>query len=496
MLLLLTLLFDQNTQFLPVLQFILVLMGAASLLLLTYFFQRDFLIPLMHLRHWVHLIRGGNLQAQIPTKEDAEFADLAEDLNMLGIMLLRLSEDSENQLQEHTKHITSKTRSLQILYDLSASINYSGNMEELLNTFLQTICEVANAETAMVRLVEDDRFTLVKAFGTDKFDLLNETSLKIDDCPFGKAVLDGRVVWDENVKWNIPSLAADSELHHVGIVSVPLLYRDRTLGVFNLFVDFRNLDQRDEMDSLLLSIGQHCGMAIEKIRLDAEEHRLNIMEEREHISHELHDSLAQTLVSLRFQIRVLDETIESEDKQSVWQQLERIDNTIDEANTELRELITHFRAPLDKRGVIVAVKQIVRRFQEETSISIFLQPEWPEVSLPGNMEIQILRIIQETLANIRKHSDANTVRILLRGNNQGEFYILVEDDGIGFDKPVKSNNRGEHIGLGIMRERAQKIGGELIVESEPGEGTSVTLKFNHPQKKQTPYLSTQVTVNN
>lgn len=495
-LLLLTVIIGSGSSFISTVQVILLLSGILSLVLLTYFFQRDFLIPLMHLRHWVHMMRGGNLQAQIPTSEGAEFADLAEDLNMVGMMLLRLSEDAETQLQEHTKHITSKTRSLQILYNLSASINYSGNMEELLNTFLQTICEVANAETAMVRLVEDDQFKLVKAFGTEKFNILNEAYIKIDDCAFGNGVLDGLVVWDENVDWNLPKLAADSDLHNIGLVSVPLLYRDRTLGVFNLFVDIRDLGKREEMDSLLLSIGQHCGMAIEKIRLDTEAHRLNIIEEREHISHELHDSLAQTLVSLRFQIRVLDETIESDDKQSIWKQLERIDNTIDEANTELRELITHFRAPIDKRGVMVAVKQIVRRFQEETAISIFLQPEWPEISLPGNMEIQILRIIQETLANIRKHSNANTVRILLRGNDQGEFYILVEDDGVGFDKPVKSNNPGEHIGLGIMRERAQKIGGELIVESEPGEGTSVSLKFIHPQKKQVPHLSAPLAVNN
>ncbi len=496
LLLILTLTISSESTFFSTVQTILLLCSLLALVLLTYFFQRDFLIPLMHLRHWVHMMRGGSLQAQIPTTKDAEFADLAEDLNMVGMMLLRLSEDAESQLQEHTKHITSKTRSLQILYNLSASINYSGNMEELLNTFLQTICEVANAETAMVRLVEDDRFRLVKAYGTEKFNTLDQHYLTIKDCAFGKDVLDGQVVWDENVKWNIPNLAANSDLNNVGIVSVPLLYRDRTLGVFNLFVDMRNLGKREEMDSLLLSIGQHCGMAIEKIRLDTEAHRLNIMEEREHISHELHDSLAQTLVSLRFQIRVLDEIIESDDKQSVWQQLETIDNTIDEANTELRELITHFRAPMDKRGVIVAVKQIVRRFQDETSISIFLQPEWPEISLPGNMEIQILRIIQETLANIRKHSNANTVRILLRGNDQGEFYILVEDDGDGFDKPTTSNHPGEHIGLGIMRERAQKIGGELIVESEAGEGTSVTLKFNHPQKKQETDLFVPLAVNN
>ena len=472
------------------------LAGLLTLLALLYYFQRDFLVPLMHLRHWVHLIRGGNLQAQLPVVEDAEFADLAEDLNMVGMMLLRLSEDAENQLQEHTRHITAKTRSLQILYNLAASLNYSSDLDELLGTFLEIICAIAHAEAATVRLVDDNSFRLAKARRLEKFSTLDSDNVSIEDYPSGQEIMDGKVVWDENTRWENHREAGENDLLNVGIVSVPLTYRDRTLGVFNLLVDPRTLDRRDEMNSLFLSIGQHCGMAIEKTRLDAEAHRLNIMEEREHISAELHDSLAQTLVSLRFQVRVLDETLESDDKDTIWQQLERIENTVDEANTELRELITHFRAPVDKRGVLIAVKQFARRFQEETGISTFLQQEWPAIELPGHIEIQVLRIIQETLANIRKHSKANTVRILLRGNPNGEFHILVEDDGDGFEKPPVSTHPGQHIGLGIMRERAQKIGGKIIVDSEPGEGTRIILKFNYPLKKSAALQRESLAANN
>ncbi|HBR95765.1 MAG TPA: histidine kinase [Gammaproteobacteria bacterium] len=461
---------------------VLIVAGLATVLLLLYVFQRDFLQPLMHLRRWVHLMRGGNLQAQIPVVEGAKFADLAEDLNVVGSMLRRLSQDADDQLQEHTRHITRKTRSLQILYDLAASINYSRDMGQLLTTFLHTVCDVANAQAASVRLVEDDAFRLIKACGLEKFnaDTSLDPLIPLDDYPCCDALRDGKIVWHE--RFEREDNGAAKAFNPIGIVSVPLTYHDKMLGVFNLYADLRNFERLEEMDSLLLSIGQHCGMAIEKTRLDAEAHRLNIIEEREHISHELHDSLAQTLVSLRFQMRVLDETFESEDKASIRDQFERIENTVDEANTELRELITHFRAPIDKRGMMVAVRQIVRRYQEETSISIFLQQEWPDITLPGRVEIQVLRIIQETLANIRKHSEAHAVRIILRGNIEGQFYVLVEDDGNGFDQPAQSDNPGEHLGLGIMRERAQKIGGAITIDSEPGEGTRVVLTFRHPPK--------------
>lgn len=476
-------------------QLLIVSVSFGSLLLLAHFFQRDFLIPLMHLRHWVHMMRGGNLRAQIPVVKDAEFADLAEDLNVVGMMLLRLSEDADFQLQEHTRHITSKTRSLQILYNLAANISYSADMEELLNTALHTIFEVINADAATVRMVEGSHYRLVKTLEAEHFEPFCKSHLNIHDSSFGYLVQSGQIVWENPVKWTRDKQQLE-RTDGMQVVSVPLVYRNKTLGVFSLLVSSHTPGQQEDINSVLLSIGQHCGMAIEKLRLDREAQRLTIMEEREHLSHELHDSLAQTLVSLRFQVRVLDETIESDDKKSIWQQMERIENTVDEANTELRELITHFRAPIDKRGIMVAIKQIVRRFQEETDISIFLQQEWPEIILPGNMEIQVLRIIQETLANIRKHSQANTVRILLRGNAEGEFYVLVEDDGVGFDKPVAPNHRGDHIGLGIMRERAQKLGGKLIVDSESGEGTRITLKFNYPQQKNTQPLSEPLVANN
>ena len=89
----------------------------------------------------------------------------------------------------------------------------------------------------------------------------------------------------------------------------------------------------------------------------------------------------------------------------------------------------------------------------------------------------MLRIVQESLANIRKHAHAQTVRILLNCNLEGEYLLLVEDDGVGFvdTKPVGSP--GEHIGLSIMGERAKRLGGSFRIESEPGEGTRVELTY-------------------
>ncbi|MEW8062084.1 MAG: ATP-binding protein, partial [Candidatus Thiodiazotropha sp.] len=103
--------------------------------------------------------------------------------------------------------------------------------------------------------------------------------------------------------------------------------------------------------------------------------------------------------------------------------------------------------------------------------------------LDTSQEMQALRIVQEALANIRKHAKAHTIRVLLRCRSPGSYLILVEDDGVGFEGAVPQGNPGEHIGLSIMEERARRVGGELSIESEPGEGTRVELVIRNDKNE-------------
>jgi len=267
---------------------------------------------------------------------------------------------------------------------------------------------------------------------------------------------------------------------NVEMIAVPLQYRGNTLGVYNMFIDKPGLYDREDVKELLTSIGRHLGMAIEKSHMDSEARQLSIMQERATLANELHDSLAQTLASLRFQVRVLDETLQQSGGFTGIPELEQVENSLDEAYSELRELIAHFRAPMDGRGLLPSIEALVNRFRNQTGIAIFLQSsEWRVESLPPNMEMHVLRIVQESLANIRKHSHANNVRVMLRSDRDGNCQVLVEDDGIGIGAPVMGGSPGEHIGLSIMRERASSVGGELRIESEPGEGTSIELTFQY-----------------
>ena len=98
----------------------------------------------------------------------------------------------------------------------------------------------------------------------------------------------------------------------------------------------------------------------------------------------------------------------------------------------------------------------------------------------------MLRVAQECLANIRKHAQAHTVRVMFSCHGSATYSLLIEDDGVGFDDPARQGGPGEHLGLSIMEERARRLGGNLRIESEVGEGTRVELSYQPQPERNKP----------
>lgn len=458
------------------------LIGGGTLFsIILYRIQRHLMMPLTQLRHWARQMCSGKISTRIPMPEDGDFTELARDINSLGEAMEALSMDLDNEVRKQTDRIAQKTHSLEVLYDVAATINVSRDLDDLLSRFLRTMKDVVNARAACVRLLDEHgTMRLVASTGLDTAKIETEKvtgaklKLRINDSDFSGLGVGQDLSRDCGPQTALPYF----DDPNVEMIAVPLQYRGNTLGVYNMFIDKPGLYDREDVKELLTSIGRHLGMAIEKSHMDSEARQLSIMQERATLANELHDSLAQTLASLRFQVRVLDETLQQSGGFTGIPELEQVENSLDEAYSELRELIAHFRAPMDGRGLLPSIEALVNRFRNQTGISIFLQSsEWKLDSLPPNMEMHVLRIVQESLANIRKHSHANNVRVMLRSDRDGNCQVLVEDDGIGIGAPVMSGHPGEHIGLSIMRERASSVGGELRIESEPGEGTSIELTF-------------------
>ena len=229
-----------------------------------------------------------------------------------------------------------------------------------------------------------------------------------------------------------------------------------------------------------LAADQEAQLQQQQSRLVRHSDRLLRFEDRSAIANELHDSLAQSLASLKMQVRVLDDTLRQDNEVAIWKEMENIQAGLDEANIELRELITYFRLPVDGNGVVSAIEKAVSRFRLTSSIEAVLQNHWPAVNLPVEYERQVLRIVQEGLANVRKHSGADMVRILLN-QAQDARRVLIEDDGVGMS--LTPDEMDNHFGLSIMQERAGSIGATLQIESEPGDGTRIILTLPIMQDK-------------
>jgi two-component system nitrate/nitrite sensor histidine kinase NarX len=463
------------------------LTAAGALVVLLSRLQSQILSPLATLEQTVtQVCQGEPVPRQVPV-DSGVLSGMARDIDSLSEELTDIYEDMEVRVARQSARLAQKTTSLQLLYDVAAGINQSEDLDELLLEYLRVFKRMVSGRSATVHLVlSDDRLRLVGSIDQDDVLYREEDMRPVKLCHCGVALSPGDILCAHDPQEC--SLRNGQQMYgvdQVERVSVPLWFHGDVLGFYHLYVDKPGIyDGPEDVLDILNTIGSHLGMAVAKQRSDAEARRLSIVEERTALAHELHDSLAQTLASLRLQVRMLEETLQNQPvNQAAMQETKRIHNGLDEAHDELRELINSFRAPFDKRGLVHALEKLVERFRQETGISIFFQPECRSLEMDSTRELQTLRIVQEALANIRKHARAHTVRVLLRCHGQGDYLLLVEDDGVGFEGPAPQGKPGEHIGLSIMEERARRVGGTLCIESEPGEGTRVELVLRSKRRR-------------
>jgi len=439
--------------------------------------------PLVQLRNWAQQMRGGNLSVRIPQPRQGEFAALARDINDLGESLRSLSREMDERVYRQTLRLQRKTRSLEILYDVAARSNAANDLDDLLTGYLHTLTEILYAHAGTVRLVtDDDQMQLVASVGLDEETVDSIRQVPIERCLCAQDFEQNMILCRHDHQ-HCPNIVKDLLFagDKLDSIAIPLRYQNQTLGLYTLFVEKLGLTGRTDIKDILTNIGQHLSMAIAKARWDEESKRMSLMQERTMLAHELHDSLAQTLASLRFRVSLLQQALRQHDESALQQELDQLKGGLDEANIELRELLTHFRVRMDERGLIPAIDSLVARFKKESEIYIFFQNECQYLRLPPVQEVHVLHIIQESLANIRKHSGAENVRILLRCQQDDTFHVLIEDDGRGIAEQVSNGQPGEHVGLTIMQERASRIGAELTIESEQGEGTRVELMLHYGQ---------------
>ncbi len=364
------------------------------------------------------------------------------------------------------------TPSITLLYQISSALGSAHEKDQILHDFLVLLKQHFNAGAGSIQLITDDGLMDLVAY----FGITEEQANSIQHAPIDGHLFsfDTDVIDEIQIRKNELGL----ETLPPKQLCIPVRFKIRTLGVINLFVE-DDININEEMAYLLLSLGAHLGEFFERTHIENKNRLQLIKDERNIIANELHDSLAQTLASMRFQIRILDQSLQPVGDFMAFKTIESVEHALDEATTDLRELIAHCRVPIEQQGLLPAVKRAVEKFRNDTGIHIMLQSDDQTLPLPSNMELNAYRIVQEALANVKKHANAYIVRVLLSCDDDGNIRILIENDGKGFDQSKIQSSEGEHLGLTIMKERARHLGGELKIESEPDEGTRVELRFRY-----------------
>lgn len=234
----------------------------------------------------------------------------------------------------------------------------------------------------------------------------------------------------------------------------------------------------DEIGDLAVSFNQMATELgrLDEIRQEQEQLRRQLLEgvitaqedERRRIARELHDSTSQSLTSLIIGLKNLEECCENPDILPQFEQL-RVETgrTLDEVHALALQLRP---AVLDDLGLEAALERLVSEWRLRYNVSADVLVHLREERLPGDVETTLYRIVQEALTNIGKHAHANSVSVLVERKDR-DVVAVIEDDGIGFD--MNSSFDKGHLGLLGMRERAELLSGNLILESKGREGTSI-----------------------
>jgi two-component system nitrate/nitrite sensor histidine kinase NarX len=399
---------------------------------------------------------------------------------------LRTTQDSErllaaigNQIAvaiqaSHLFHdVLRRASESQALYEIGLDIASLQDVQKILERIVNHAKEALGSETAALCLARNHGrgMTLASSSGPERAFLRSP----VQPSPLSITVREG----PQPVGGAAAPCSALAEGYRLCHLSAPLMVGGSTIG--EICVSSRERRQFSERHrQLLAGLADMAAIAINNARLLESERHVAVLEERQRLSREMHDSLAQVLGYLHLKAQVAGRSLAQDDAPAAAEEVEEIASLAREAYRDVREAILDLRERVSPElGIVGTLQEFTRKFSRQTGIAAeveLLSKGTPQ--LTPDVEIQLLRVIQEAMTNVRKHSQAGRVCIRV-APGEDAVCISVEDDGRGFDyEAIRADDRGR-LGMQVMRERVERLGGRFSVESRPGKGTHVRIEFSY-----------------
>ncbi len=375
---------------------------------------------------------------------------------------------------------------LRVLKAIAETLNRSANLHDTLWNTLPLVVELLDLHTGWLFLRDEQAMFALTAHHNLPPALAYPGDAWCDGCNCQSYGRDGRLRDNALVVQCSRLGGATGDRRGLAYhASVPLTKNDRLLGIMNVATSQWDTFTPEDLQ-ILTAIGFQLATAIERTQLAEQATRVVLVEERNRLAREVHDTLAQELAGIALQLEVADALLETTPEQArtrIQQALARTRESLQEARRSVLDLRS---GPLEQLDLPSALADLAERFAAEHHISVSTQIELDGPRLSARHEQALYRIAQEALANVSRHAQASAVEIVLRRVDQ-QVQLVITDNGRGFaakQPPRKQRHAAnqkltaetQRFGLVSMRERAHMLGGTIHIASALGAGTRIEVE--------------------
>lgn len=371
-----------------------------------------------------------------------------------------------------------RLRKLDALYDILEVAADSSGLETTIKRTLQRVLTAIDGTAGCIHLLEPsgERLELAAQHG-----LPEEIGAKLSSITVAQDQL-ARWIMRHNQPLMIANMAQDPRTQPLAwsptaqtYISVPIAANERVMGMLTVFTGLQAELKASEGSDLLVSVGEQVGMVVDNAQLRQRAEQLMVMEERNRLARELHDSVTQSLYGVTLFAEAGKNLAGSGEYEQACLLFDELLGTGSQALKEMRLLVHKLRPPLlEQAGLLRALQQRLNAVEVRAGVHAVLQVEEP-IELSQDLEETLFHIAQEALNNALKHAAAAEVIVQLRQLPGGEVELQVIDDGNGFDLETAAEGGG--LGLTSIRERAGKLNGQIEFVTGPGQGTVVRATF-------------------
>ena len=413
--------------------------------------------PLRELVELASKARGGDLSVRASHVGNDELGVLGHAFNLMAADLSAMYADLEARVEQQTQALRLSNRSLELLYHTAQRLGESVPDEATYRALLAEIEKLTGMGSVTLCLMYPAARQATQVFSARPRPTAVPSFCTRPNCDV--CLLDGAT----------HPLGADHDAF-----SIPVKDQDQQFGV--LIVRNPGLESAAAWQlPLLEAVALNIAAALRANEQTEHRRRLALLEERNAIARELHDSLAQSLSYLKIQISRLQTLLGgAEPTPEVRDIVAELREGLSSAYRQLRELLTTFRLKMEHPRLEDSLRDAVEEFSRRGRLPVELDCAGWQCALGPNEQIHVMQIVREALNNAVQHARASRIVVQLRGPSAGEAIIGIGDDGVGLPaKPEREN----HFGLNIMRERARRLGGALELHAQPAGGLLVRLRF-------------------